>query len=86
MLGKEAVVEVMKMCNMSAATLARDLNYKTTSGVTERLYGKHDMRADTLAKFLSEMHCELVVRSTLKGHQEWIIDGKSDKKSEDETK
>lgn len=80
MLGKEVVEKAMKLRGMSSPVLARKLKYATTSGVTERLYGKQDMRADTLAKFLEALDCEIVIRSTLADKTVWVINGQPEPK------
>lgn len=76
MLGKEVVEKVMKLRGMSSPVLARKLGYATTSGVTERLYCKQDMRADTLAKFLAALDCEIIIKSTLSDKTVWVINGR----------
>lgn len=73
MKGKEIVSEVMTFRGMSNNVLAEKLGYSFASGVSERLRGKQDMRADVLAKFLEQLDCELVVRSKLKDKKEWVI-------------
>ena len=82
MNGKEVVEQVMKLRGMSAPVLAQKLGYATTSGVSERLRGTQDMRADTLARFLTAMDCEIVVRSKLDDKKKWVINGESSKKDE----
>ena len=82
MYGKEVVSEVMKLRGMSARALAEKLGYATTSGVTQRLYGKHDMRADTLATFLKALDCKIIVKSNLADKTAWIIDGETDEDGE----
>lgn len=76
MLGKEAVRKVMALRGMSSPVLAAKLEYATTSGVTERLRGKKDIRVDTLAEFLAAMDCEIVVRSKLADKTVLVVDGK----------
>ena len=83
MTGKEILVELMETRGMSQTALAAKLGYSNQSGVSERLRGKQDMRADTLAKFLSALDCKLIVRSTLNDKKEWIIDTKSVVKKEE---
>ena len=80
MTGKEAVEVIMKLRGMSTPVLAKKLGYATTSGVSERLRGSQDMRADTLAKFLDAMDCEIIIRSKLDDRTKLIINGDSDKK------
>lgn len=84
MLGKEAVSKIMKFRGFSAATLAEKIGYNTPSGVTERLRAKQDIRADTLAKLLSAMDCEIIVRSKIGKKETWIIDGVQEKKPKGE--
>lgn len=76
MLGKEVVEKALKLRGMSMVVLAKKLGYATTSGVSERLYGKLDMRADTLAKFLDALDCEIIVKSRLNDRTVWPVDGK----------
>lgn len=76
MNGKDIINKVMTLRGMSQQTLSEKLGYKHQSGVSERLRNKQDLRADTLAKFLAEMDCSLVVRSNLKDKTEWVIDGR----------
>lgn len=74
MNGKKTVVEIMKTRGFTYELLAKKLGYKTTSGVSERLRGAQDMRVDTLIKFLEQMDCELIIRSTTKDKLEWKVD------------
>lgn len=78
MNGKQTVVEIMKAKGFTYNLLAKKLGYNAASGVSERLRGAQDMRVDTLVKFLEQMDCELVVRSTTKDKMEWIIGQKED--------
>lgn len=80
MLGKEVVEYAMKLRGMSSPVLAKKLGYATTSGVTERLYGKQDMRCDTLAKFLEALDCEIIIKSKLSDKTVWKVDGHSEEK------
>ena len=75
MNSKQIVAEVMNLRGWSQKKLAEKLGYATVTGVANRLNGKNtkDMNVDTLVKFLSLMECEVVVRSTTKDKQEWII-------------
>ncbi len=73
MNGKSVVSAVMDARGMTRTELAERLGYTHPSGVTERLRGVQDMRADTLAKFLEAMDCELVARSKLNDGREWVI-------------
>lgn len=75
MTGKEVVEQVMKLRGMSGTLLAKKLGYATQSGVSERLRGTQDMRADTLAKFLEALDCEIIVKSKLDDKKKWIING-----------
>ena len=83
MTGKEVVEKVMKLRGMSSPVLAAKLGYSHPSGVTERLRGVQDMRADTLAKFLAEMDCEIVIRSKLDDRSKWVINGEPEKRDEE---
>ena len=78
MNGKKTVVEIMKTRGFTNELLAKKLGYKTTSGVSERLRGSQDMRVDTLVKFLDQMDCELIIRSTTKDKLEWKLDADSE--------
>lgn len=83
MLGKEAVLKVMKLRGMSSPVLAEKLHYETASGVTERLRGKQDMRVDTLAKFLEALDCEIIIKSKVGNKETWIINGQPEPKESD---
>ena len=85
MLGKEVVAKVMKMRGMSGPVLAEKLGYATTSGVSERIYGKHDMRADTLARFLDALDCELIIKSKVGGKETWVLNGQPEVKEDGNT-
>ena len=74
MNGKKTVVEIMKARGFTNELLSKKLGYKTASGVSERLRGVQDMRVDTLVKFLEQMDCELIIRSTTKDKKEWKVD------------
>lgn len=78
MLGREAVVKFMKLRGMSAQVMSEKLGYSTRSGLTSRLYNKQDMRADTLARFLEALDCEIVVKSKLSDKTMFVINGKED--------
>ena len=73
MNSKQAVIDLMKQRGYTFELLAKNLGYKTRSGVSERLRGKHEMRVDTLVAMLEELNCELVIRSTLKDKTEYVI-------------
>lgn len=74
MNAKQIVSEIMKKRGFTNAALAEKLKYPTVSGVSERLRGKQDMRADTLVKFLEAMDCEVIIRSKLSDKMEYKID------------
>lgn len=78
MNAKQIVAEVMKKRGFTNAALADKLNYSTASGVSERLRGKQDLRADTLVKFLEAMDCEVIIKSKLNDKMEWKIDLKQE--------
>lgn len=78
MNGKDVVKAVMKQRGINAAVLAEKMGYATRSGISERLRGTQDMRADTLAKILMSMDCEIIVKSKLDDKKKWVIDGKED--------
>jgi hypothetical protein len=65
--------EIMKKRGFTNKSLSEKLKYPAPSGVSERLRGKQDMRADTLVKFLEAMDCEVVIRSKLSDKLEYII-------------
>ena len=79
MNSKSIVKDIMKERGHTLASLAEKLGHVDANGspqpnrVSERLRGKQDMRVDTLVKFLREMDCELVVRSTLRDKKEWTV-------------
>ena len=79
MNAKNTVKEIMKVRGHNYRTLAAKLGYVTKngdvlpSGVSERLRGAQEMRVDTLVKFLAELDCELVIKSTTADKQEWKI-------------
>lgn len=73
MKDNEIIKSVMKQMGYSSPILAKKLGFTTPSGVTERLRGKQAMRCDTFVRFLKEMNCEVVVRSTLTDKTEWTL-------------
>lgn len=78
MNGQDVLKAVMRLRGMSSEVLANKLGYAHASGVSERLRNKQDVRADTLAKFLEAMDCEIIVRSKIGDKEKWIIDGSSE--------
>lgn len=80
MNGKDVVKTVMELRGISGTLLAKKLGYATQSGVSERLRGLQDMRADTLAKFLEALDCEIIVRSKLDDKKKWVINGEAERK------
>ena len=73
MNSKQITVKIMKQRGFTYQALAAKLGYKTTSGITERIRGKHEMRVDTLVSILEAMDCELVIKSKLKDKTEFVI-------------
>lgn len=73
MNSKQIVSALIKQKGFTAQALAEKLGYKTASGVTERIRGKHEMRVDTLIALLDAMDCELVIRSKLKDKTEYPV-------------
>ena len=73
MMGMEVVKLLMTERKISNKFLAEKLNYKTPSGVSERLRGSQDMRADTLAAFLAALDCELVIKEKTGDKREFKI-------------
>ena len=79
MNAKNTVREIMKARGHNYRTLATKLGYvdksgkALASGVSERLRGAQEMRVDTLIKFLAELDCKLVIKSTTADKQEWEI-------------
>lgn len=73
MKGMEVVKQLMTERKISNRYLAEKLNYKTASGVSERMRGSQDMRADTLASFLAAMDCELIIREKTGDKREFKI-------------
>lgn len=79
MNAKNTVKEIMKVRGHNYRTLAAKLGYVTQNGdvlhtgVANRLSGAQEMRVDTLIKFLAQLDCELVIKSTTADKQEWKI-------------
>ena len=79
MNAKNTVKEIMKIRGHNNRTLASKLGYipqngdVLPTGVANRLSGSLEMRVDTFVKFLAELDCELVVKSTTADKQEWKI-------------
>ena len=78
MNGVKTVLEIMKLRGYTYARLAEKLGYKAANGVSERLRGTKDLRVDTLVKFLEQMDCELIIRSTTKDKMEWKVGSDSE--------
>lgn len=70
---KEILVEAMKKRDYSQTLLAEELGYKTVSGVSEKIRGKHAMRCDTFWRFLDKLGFEVVVRSKRRDKTEWVL-------------
>lgn len=79
MNAKNTVKEIMKLRGHNNRTLAKKLGYITQNGdvlptgVSNRLSGAQEMRVDTLVKFLEQLDCELVIKSTTADGQAWTI-------------
>ena len=73
MNSKKIVREVMKLRGHTYESLANKLGYEKPNRVSERLRGTTEMRVDTLVKLLSEMDCELVIKSNLHDKSEWTV-------------
>lgn len=79
MNAKNTVKEIMKVRGHNYRTLAAKLGYVSQNGdvlhtgVSNRLSGAQEMRVDTLVKFLAELDCELVIKSTTADKKEWTI-------------
>ena len=79
MNAKNTVKEIMKLRGHNTRTLAKKLGYVNKdgdvlhTGVANRLSGAQEMRVDTLVKFLAELDCELVIKSTTTDKAEWTI-------------
>lgn len=92
MNSKQIVREIMKQKGYSYLLLAKKLGYITdeekekekVNRVTERLRGKTEMRVDTLVKFLSQMDCELIIKSTTKDNLEWKVTLTDESSNEEE--
>lgn len=82
MNGKDAIKALMKLRKFGSPALAKKLGYSTTSGVTERLRGKEDLRVNTFVKFLEAMDCTLIVKSNLNDRIVITINGKEEKDGE----
>ena len=72
MKGSDIVIALMKEQRVTQVEMAEKMGYRTQSGVSDRLTGKHDMRADTLANFLKVLGCDLIVRERKTG-KEWAV-------------
>ena len=71
---KEIVKEVMALRGWSQATLAKEAGFQQQSNVTGMLNrGENGMRIDKLAKMLSAMGCEIVVRDKMGSGKEWTV-------------
>ena len=73
MNSKKIVREIMKLRGHTFESLANKLGYEKPNRVSERLRNSGEMRVDTLVKFLSEMDCELVIKSKLQDKEEWVV-------------
>ena len=79
MNAKNTVKAIMKMRGHNSRTLAKKLGYVNQkgealpSGVSNRLSGAQEMRVDTLVKFLAQLDCELIIKSTNADKMEWTI-------------
>lgn len=70
---KEILVEAIRKRDYNQSILAREMGYKTVSGVSERIRGKQAMRCDTFWKFLDKLGFEVVVRSKRTDKTEWVL-------------
>ena len=73
MNSKQIVREIMKMRGHTYESLSKKLGYEKPNRVSERLRNDGEMRVDTLVKFLSQMDCELVIKSKLQDKEDWIV-------------
>lgn len=73
MNSKKIVREIMKLRGHTYESLANELGYEKPNRVSERLRGTTEMRVDTLVKLLSEMNCELIIKSKLQDKSEWTV-------------
>lgn len=79
MNAKNTVKEIMKLRGHNNRTLAKKLGYVNQdgdvlpTGVANRLNGAQEMRVDTLVKFLAELDCELIIKSTTADKMEWTV-------------
>lgn len=73
MNSKQIVREIMKMRGHTYESLSKKLGYEKPNRVSERLRNDGEMRVDTLVKFLSQMDCELVIKSKLQDKEEWKV-------------
>ena len=72
---KEIVKEIMAMRGWSQATLAKEAGFKQQANITGLLNrGENGMRIDKLAKMLSAMGCEIVIRDKMGSGKEWTVD------------
>ena len=73
MNSKQIVREIMKMRGHTYESLSKKLGYEKPNRVSERLRNDGEMRVDTLVKFLSQMDCELIIKSKLQDKEEWKV-------------
>ena len=73
MNSKKIVRAIMKKRGHTYESLANKLGYEKPNRVSERLRNDGEMRVDTLIRFLTEMDCELVIKSKLQDKEEWVV-------------
>ena len=79
MNSKNTVKEIMQLRGHTYRTLAEKLGYVTQNGdvlptgSANRLNGSHEMRVDTLVRFLEALDCKLVIESKTADKQRWEI-------------
>ena len=69
----EIVKTIFKERSKSYMTVAEDLGYKHASAISNRLDDTRPITTDILLKILTELDCELVIRSRNKDKTEWVI-------------
>lgn len=74
MNAQKTVSQIMRERGITHQRLSEKLGCKFSTSVSERLRNKNGIRSDLLVEMLEQLDCELVVRSKLKDHREWVID------------
>ena len=74
MKANDVVYELLKLRGYTIAYLSSKLGYKTPSMLSDKLTRRiKGMRVDTLQEILTELDCEIVIRSKAKDKKEWVL-------------